>query len=92
MDSQNMYDPNTNTIYVPQADEMSVGDWIITLLLTCIPIVNIILLILWAVGSSNDKPARKNWAIAQLIFIGIAFILSMVFGAAFAALIASLVK
>lgn len=45
--------------------DMSVGAWIGTLILTCIPIVNLICLIVWAVSSSPEKRSRKNWAIAQ---------------------------
>ncbi len=72
MDNQNV---NPTPIYVPQEEEMSVGAWIGTLILTCIPIVNLICLIVWAVGGSGSKKARKNWAIAQLVIMIIGIVL-----------------
>lgn len=57
---------------------MTIGDWIITILLTSIPFVNIIMLIVWAVGST-ENPNRKNWAIAMLIFMGIGIALYILF-------------
>lgn len=65
--------------YVPYAPaEMSVGSWIGTLILTCIPVVNIICMLVWAFGYNPDKKARKNWAIAQLIMVAIAIVLVVV--------------
>lgn len=57
--------------------DMSVGAWIGTLLLTCIPIVNLICLIVWAVSSSPEKRSRKNWAIAQFVVFLIGIVLSV---------------
>ena len=94
MDSQNMYNQNPVNVqapvYAPQEPEMTVGGWVGTLILTCIPIVNLILLIVWAVGGSGPK-SRKNWAIAQLILMAICIVLSIIFGAAIAGLIATFI-
>ena len=57
--------------------DMSVGAWIGTLILTCIPIVNLICLIVWAVSSSPEKRSRKNWAIAHFVVILIGIVLSV---------------
>ena len=57
--------------------DMSVGAWIGTLLLTCIPIVNLICLIVWAVSSSPEKRSRRNWAIAQFVVFLIGIVLSV---------------
>ena len=57
--------------------DMSVGAWIGTLILTCVPIVNLICLIVWAVSSSPEKRSRKNWAIAQFVVILIGIVLSV---------------
>ena len=57
--------------------DMSVGAWIGTLIFTCIPIVNLICLIVWAVSSSPEKRSRKNWAIAQFVVILIGIVLSV---------------
>ena len=78
--------------YNPENEVITVGDWMVTMLLMCIPIVNLILLCVWAFGS--DAPlSKRNWAKAQLIWTLIAVILSIVlviiFGAAIAALVAA---
>ena len=60
---------------------MSVKDWLITLLITVIPIVGFVMLFVWAFGSG--APASKaNWAKAVLIFYAIMIVLYFVFGAA----------
>lgn len=65
--------PNTAPLQ-NMAPVMTIGNWVVTLILTAIPLVNIIMLIVWAV-SSTENPNRKNWAIAGLIFVGIMFAL-----------------
>ncbi|HCX60005.1 MAG: hypothetical protein WCY87_00035 [Candidatus Cloacimonadales bacterium] len=70
-----MEQDNRNLVYSQnQAPVLSIGQWIITLLIMVIPIVNIIMLIVWAVGST-ENPNRKNWAIAQLIFMAIGVVI-----------------
>lgn len=49
---------------------MSVTDWLITLLLMIIPLVNLIMLIVWAVSDSGNRN-RTNWARASLIMAAI---------------------
>jgi hypothetical protein len=61
-----------------QAKVMSFGDWMITILITAIPIVNIIMIIVWAV-SSTDNPNRVNWARATLAWFGIIIALYILF-------------
>ncbi len=56
------------------APVMSIGNWIVTMLIMIIPLVNIIMLIVWA-ASSTENPNRKNWAVAQLIFMAIGVLL-----------------
>ncbi|MEH6942599.1 hypothetical protein [Bacillus sp. JJ722] len=63
-------DQNNNRI-------MSVKDWVITLILLIIPIVNIVLLFVWAFGEGNI--IRKNYAKAQLIMVAIAIALYIIF-------------
>mgnify|MGYP001225564713 FL=1 len=49
---------------------MSVKDWVITLLLLVIPIVNIVLLFVWAFsGDTNEN--KKNFSKAQLLILAI---------------------
>jgi amino acid transporter len=57
---------------------VTIGEWFITMLLMIIPLVNIILLFVWAFGS-NMKISKSNWAKAQLIWMAIGFILSIIF-------------
>lgn len=64
---------------------VSTGEWMITYLLMMIPLVNIVLLFVWAFGS-NTPVSKANWAKASLIWavIGIAFyaVLALTLGAA----------
>lgn len=66
-------------------DEMTLGQWIGTILLSCIPCVNIILLIVWAAGSGNST--RRKWAQAMLIVSAIGIVVSFIISAAFGAAI-----
>lgn len=50
---------------------VTIGNWMLTILLMCIPLVNIILLCVWAFGS-NTPVSKANWAKASLIWMGIA--------------------
>ena len=67
--------------------DVTVGEWIVIFLLMIIPIVNIILLFVWAFGSENTPESQKNWAKAKLIFWLILMILPLllwiILGAAF---------
>lgn len=56
----------------------TVGGWLVILILMCIPIVNIILLAIWAFGSEKMDQSRKNWAMANLVVVVIATALFVV--------------
>lgn len=75
--------------YVDLNAPMSIGSYLIALLLLTIPIVNIILLIVWAVGSNVNKN-KKNFAIAALIFMAISIVIGIVFGAGIALFISNI--
>lgn len=68
------------------APVMSTTDWLITILLTTIPLVNIIMLFIWAFGT-DANPNKKNYAKATLIWFAIMvalyLVLIMIFGAAY---------
>ena len=64
---------NLNISENQQSRVITVKEWIIYLLLLCIPVVNIVCLIMWAFGSSDTNPSRKNWAKAQIIIGLLAF-------------------
>lgn len=59
--------------------EMTMGKWLLTLLIISIPCVNIIMLLVWAFGN-GDYPARKTFAQAYLIYLVVVFVLSFMFG------------
>lgn len=55
---------------------VSLGDWMLTLFLTFIPIVNLIMLLVWAF-SSTTPPSKANWAKAALLWMVIFFALGI---------------
>lgn len=69
---QYQYQPDTGRYEKVEANEMTVGKWLLTFLLYAIPIVNIVMLIVWAVGNNPKNAVRKTWAKAQLIWMAIA--------------------
>ena len=62
----------------PQYIPISVGEWVITIIIIAIPIVGFIMLFVWGFGS-NTQPSKANWAKATLIMIGISIVLSFLF-------------
>ena len=61
-------------------DKMTLGQWVLTLLLASIPCVNIVLLIIWAVGDGGGYVARKTFSQAYLIFMVVIYVISFIFG------------
>lgn len=63
---------------------VSVGNWMLTYLIMCIPFVNFIMLFVWAFGGGSPV-SKENWAKASLIWMLIAVVfyavMFMVFGA-----------
>ena len=53
---------------------MSVKEWLITLLILCVPLVNIIMMFVWGFGSST-KPTKANFCKAYLILTAIVIVL-----------------
>ena len=51
---------------------ISIGDWILTFVILAIPLVDLIMLIVWAV-STSAHPSKKTFAQAYLILIAILF-------------------
>lgn len=56
---------------------MSVGEWILTLIVMSIPIANIIMMFVWGFGDGNTS--RKNYCRAYLIFVAITFVLAIIY-------------
>jgi hypothetical protein len=57
---------------------MTIGDWIITLIIMYIPLVGFIMLFVWAFGGGTH-PSKKTWAQAVLILMVIGIILAIIF-------------
>ncbi len=56
---------------------VGVGEWLVTLIVAAIPLVNIVMFFVWAFGS-NTKASKANWAKATLIFLAIAVVFYVV--------------
>lgn len=73
-------------------EPLTVGQWVLTIFLLAIPLVNIILLFIWAFGGHKDE--RENFAKASLLWmllglLGTVLLISCVGFAAVAGLFAS---
>ncbi len=60
---------------------VSVGQWIVTFIWLAIPVVNLIMLIVWAV-SATTHPSKRTYARATLICGLFAFVVALVFALA----------
>ena len=58
-------------------NEVSVGEWVITLLIASLPIIGLIMLFVWAFGDGSNL-SKKNWAIATLIWFAIGIVLFII--------------
>ena len=69
-------------------NDVSVKEWLITNLILCVPLVNIVMVFVWAF-SSSEKPSKSNYFKAQLIFfliiVALQILLFMTFGFSFLA-------
>lgn len=76
--------PPVHPAYAEKTEEppVSVGDWMITTLLTAIPLVGFIMLFVWGFGG-NVNTSKKNWARAALIWMAISVGLVLLFWLAF---------
>ncbi len=70
-------------------NDVSIGEWMVTILITALPLIGLIMLFVWAFGD-NANPSKKNWAIATLIWYAIALVLVILFFVIFGAIIASM--
>jgi len=85
MENQN-YVPNPE--YAKQQSVVSIGEWVITFILMAIPIVNFVMIFVWAFGGGTSA-SKAKWAKAILIFWLIAIALAVVFWGVIAALFAT---
>lgn len=75
----------------PREKPYSVGGWLLTMLIMCVPIVNIVMVFIWAFGSNTNK-SKKNYFIAALIWAAIWLILGIVFFASISTVINNLLQ
>ena len=68
---------------------MTIGEWLITFIITYIPIVGFIMLFVWAFGG-DVHPSKKTWAQATLIIFAIAIVLGIIFAGIIITLIGSM--
>jgi uncharacterized membrane protein YvbJ len=72
---------------------LSVSEYVLTLFIFTIPLVNIIMALIWAFGGNvnmNRQKLCRAWLILILIFIALSILSSIIFGASVIALINSL--
>lgn len=68
---------------------ITLKEWIITMLILCVPLVNFVMIFVWAF-SSGTNPSKANLFKAQLIFAVVVIVLwFLFFGAFFATLMGS---
>lgn len=64
-----------------QGDQtVTVGEWFVTGLIMIVPIVNIVMMFVWAFGS-NTKPSKANFFKLSLIMSLVCIVLSVVLAA-----------
>ncbi len=64
---------------VQSSQVIKTSEWVITILIMIIPLVNLIMLFIWAFGGETN-PTKANWAKASLIWAAIGLVLSFLIG------------
>lgn len=67
---------------LPNRSEVTLGNWIITLIVTMIPLLNIIMLFVWSFNRRTNI-VKSRWAQATLILLAVWIVLGMIFGGYF---------
>jgi len=57
---------------------VSVGEWMLTMLIMCIPIIGLVMLFVWAFGG-GAQPSKANWAKASLLWMVLTFVIVILF-------------
>ncbi|WP_321017059.1 hypothetical protein [Hungatella effluvii] len=71
----------------PNKAVMTMGEWLITLIVLAIPCVNVIMYFVWAFGNGNEN--RKNFCRAGLIVMAVGIVLTLILYAVFGASLAA---
>ena len=90
-EQKNTYEYNTDYNYTPSQNYdsqdnhvMSVGQWLLVILVTMIPCVGVVLYLVWAFNNGGN-PNRKNYCRAWLIYFVIQAVLGLIIGAVLSA-------
>jgi hypothetical protein len=75
--SGNQYQSNTNFADANLTKPVTVGEWIVTFLIMSIPLVNIIMVFVWAFGGGVNI-SKRNFFRAELILMLIMFGISII--------------
>ena len=75
----------------PAYQPMSIGDWIITFIISYIPLVGFIMLFVWAFVD-GAHPSKKTWAQASLIMMVSVIVLMIIFFCIIASILGSFVR
>ncbi len=74
-------------------ETVSTKDWVITILITALPVIGLVMLFIWAFGG-DTATSKANWAKGKLIWIAVTLISTLfiisVFGTALIALMKDL--
>lgn len=89
---ENIQQPSYGMNESNQDETVGVGEWLLAMLLSCIPCVNIIMIFVWAFGSRKKSKSNyfKAVLIWTLIWIVIGLLVSIFAGAAMAELISEI--
>lgn len=74
-----------------EGEVVKLGDWMITLLITGIPVLGLIMLFVWAF-SKGKNPSKRNWARANLIWIAISTVLVIILFGSILTFLSSMTK
>ncbi len=82
MDSEQQNNPpepvsQTPAPFAPEGCKpVAFSDWLVTLVITLVPVLNLVMLILWAT-EQNTNPSKANWAKASLVVIALQVIFTL---------------
>ena len=90
---QQQYQPYQQPGYDPGMDQtpLSMGEWILTILVMMIPCVGLIIYLVWAFGK-NGNVNRRNYCRAYLIIYAVILVISIAFVTLFGAAVFSTVS
>lgn len=88
---QPYYQPNHAPLNAGNEPPMTLGDWIITLIVLAIPCINVIMIFVWGFGSGVNT-SKKNYCRAVLIFMLIGIVLSLLLSTALLGILRSVLN